>query len=113
VLVDLYERGMREPLPVYCTTSAAWAEATRRGDDPRRDARAMWASVFDELEGEHADPEHALVLGPDASFDQLLELAPQDDEAGPGWATTEKTRLGRLALRLWAPVLGHEQLSPS
>ncbi len=113
VLVDLYERGMREPLPIYCATSAAWAEAARRGDDPRRDARAMWASTFDELEGEHADPEHALVLGPDASFDQLLALVPEDDETGPGWAMPEQSRVGRLARRLWDPVLSHEQLAPS
>ena len=113
VLVDLYERGMREPLPIYCATSAAWAEAARRGDDPRREARAMWASGFDELEGEQAGPEHALVLGPDASFDQLAQLGPEDDEAGPGWAMAEKTRLGRLALRLWGPVLSHEQLGLS
>ena len=61
------------------------------------------ASGFDELEGEQAGPEHALVLGPDASFDQLAQLGPEDDEAGPGWAMAEKTRLGRLALRLSGP----------
>ena len=113
VLVDLYERGMREPLPLYCATSAAWAAASRRGDDPRPEARARWASVFDEVEGEQADAEHELVLGAAASFDGLLGLLPESDEAGPGWASAEQTRLGRLAQRLWQPVLGHEQLTAS
>ncbi len=103
VLVDLYRRGMREPLPIYCATSAAWAAAARRGDDPSPEARARWASAFDDVEGEQADPEHELVLGTGASFDDLLGLVPEDDEAGPGWATSEQTRLGRLAQRLWGP----------
>ena len=29
---------------------------------------------------------------------------PAPDECGPGWATAEATRFGRLARRLWDPV---------
>ncbi len=113
VLVDLYHRGMCEPLPLFCATSAAWAAASRRGDDPGPEARARWASVFDEIEGERGDPEHELGTGPGASFDELLAPAPDEDEAGPGWAAAEPTRFGRLAERLWRPVLDHEQLTAS
>ncbi|MGA3220276.1 MAG: exodeoxyribonuclease V subunit gamma, partial [Acidimicrobiales bacterium] len=111
VLVDLYERGMREPLPIYCATSAAWAAAAKRGDDPRREARGRWASAFDEVQGECTDPEHELVLGAGASLDRLLGRAPDDDEAGSGWASSEQTRFGRFAQRLWQPVLSHEKLT--
>ena len=113
VLVDLYERGMREPLPVYCATSAAWAAASRRRDDPVPEARARWASAYDEVPGESADPEHELVLGTAAPFDRLLSLLPEEGETGPGWDCSARSRLGRLALRLWAPLLDHEQLTAS
>jgi exodeoxyribonuclease V gamma subunit len=113
VLVDLYRRGMREPLPIYCATSAAWAAAASPGSSqgPREAARARWASNWEDFPGEDADPEHAAVLGPEFPFEQLVELLPRPDEEGQGWATNEPSRIGRLAVRLWGPLLSHEHLS--
>jgi exodeoxyribonuclease V gamma subunit len=110
VLVDLYQRGMREPLPIFCTTSAAWASARFRDEDPRGPARAEWTSSSEEFPAEDAEPEHLTVLGTAIPFEEILEAPPAGDETGDGWETAEGSRFGRLALRLWQPVLRHERL---
>ena len=112
VLVDLYRRGMREPLPIYCATSAAWAAAAGPGSTqvPHEAARGRWASNWEEFPGEDADPEHIAVLGPEFPFEQLVQRLPRPDEEGHGWAMDEPSRLGRLAMRLWSSLLSHEHL---
>jgi exodeoxyribonuclease V gamma subunit len=110
ILVDLYQRGMREPLPIYCATSAAWAQARRQEDDAHERARSRWSSASDEFPGEDSEPEHLTVLGAGVAFEELLEGRAADDETGPGWSATEPSRFGRLAMRLWGPVLRHERL---
>jgi exodeoxyribonuclease V gamma subunit len=94
-LVDLYDRGMREPAPLYCLTSAAYAA----GEDPRK----VWESG--KFPGEEAEPEHQLVLGARA-FDDVLAEGARTDEA---WDMDETRRFGRWARRLWDPLMEHEQ----
>ena len=113
-LVDLYDRGMREPIPLYCATSAAWAEAARSeaGAGPKAAAEGAWGAGTNRGNrgfGEAFDPEHVLVLGEVLAFDRVLEELPRGDEAGPGWPTAQ-SRFGRLAVRLWHPLLEHEKL---
>jgi exodeoxyribonuclease V gamma subunit len=111
ILADLYDRGMREPLPLYSRTSAAWAQAAATaGGDPRDEARQLWESRW-KFDGEDADLYHQLVLGPSAPFTGLLTGAPADGEAGEGWVQEETTRFGRLARRLWDGLLDREQRS--
>jgi exodeoxyribonuclease V gamma subunit len=106
-LVDLWDRGMREPLPLYCATSAAWAAAPS-DSDPRGPARQAWySSDGSTVPGEDADPYHRIVLGGAVPFDDLLVMPPAEDEQGPGWASDERSRFARLARRLWNPVLAH------
>jgi exodeoxyribonuclease V gamma subunit len=109
VLVDLYDRGMREPLPIYCETSAAWANARRAGDDPGEAAMGIWKSAY-EFPREDSQPEHLMVLGGVVPFEALLTVAPRPDEHGPGWNELESSRFGCLARRLWDPLLAHEQM---
>jgi exodeoxyribonuclease V gamma subunit len=108
-LVDLFERGMTEPLPLYAKTSAAWADAVATGGDPIAAARGSWTSGFN-FDQEDKDPEHELVLGEQVLFDDLLRSAgsPHADEAS--WQPGETSRLGVYAGRLWGGLLDHEQV---
>jgi exodeoxyribonuclease V gamma subunit len=106
-LIDLYDRGMREPLPLACMTSAAYAAATHAGGDADKAARAAWESGWN-FPKEDAEPEHQLVRGDISSFDELTAERPRPDERGEGWDETETTRFGRYATRLWTPLLDTE-----
>jgi exodeoxyribonuclease V gamma subunit len=106
-LVDLHDRGMREPLPLYCRTSAAYAHAAALGKDPLGAARKAWSTEYRQR-GEDQEPEHRLVLGGVRAFDELLAEEPREDERGAGWPEAEGTRLGRLARRLWEGPLRFE-----
>jgi exodeoxyribonuclease V gamma subunit len=107
-LVDLYARGMCEPLPLYCRTSAAWVEAVAAGRDPGSAARA-WESEY-RYDKEDREPEHLLVLQEQVPFDELLGRSgpPAPDEAA--WEPSEPTRFGVYAHRLWGALLAHERV---
>ena len=109
-LVDLYDRGMREPLPIYCNTSAAWVASRRSAHDQERveeSARREWTQR-EQFSGEDHEGEHRLVLGGVQSFDQIKRDQPAPTESGPGWDDNEGTRFGRLASRLWSDLLDSE-----
>ena len=109
VLVDLYDRGLCEPLPLYCKTSAAWAENL----PPKRmqSCAGLWEPQNDFGLGENREPEHQLVLGGVAPFAELLAAPPGPGEDGDGWAHQEDSRFGRYALRLWAGLLAAEEVT--
>ena len=109
VLVDLFERGMREPLPLYCKTSAAYAAAVAAGKDGRAAAEKEWTSDWN-FPKEDAEPEHRLVLGGTRTVAELFEEPPRDDEQGEGWALDEPSRAGRYARRLWDGLRAREEL---
>ncbi len=111
-VADLYERGMREPLPIYCKTSAAFANSFGKGQ-PLSEARREWVSRGRSggIEGEDRDLAHQLVLGGVMPFESLLLQRPRPGEDGPGWHPDADSRFGRYALRLWEGLLEHEELS--
>ena len=98
-LADLYDEGMRAPLPMAVRTSAMYAEkrAGMTADNAQVKAAQEWADKHSER-GEAA---HALIWGEDAPLAVLL--------AGGG-ADDEPTRFGVLARRLWEPLLAAETL---
>ena len=109
VLLDLYDRGMCEPLPLACETSASYAQAAAAGDDGEAAARGAWETVW-RIPKEDRDPEHLLVFGDGVPLASLMSDGPRDDERGPGWDEGETTRFGRYAVRLWSGLLAIEVL---
>ena len=107
-LVELYDRGMREPVPLYCVTSGAYVEALRSLKDARSAASKEWETTDPRFEKEDRNLEHQLIFGSSVAFDALLEAAPCAGEDGDGWDADETTRFGRYAMRLWSPLLDHE-----
>ncbi|HUA96670.1 MAG TPA: hypothetical protein VMB82_14235, partial [Acidimicrobiales bacterium] len=113
VVLDLYQRGLRSPLPMACQTSAAWAEARHLGkdeDDAYRAAEAEWNDG--NFPGEMSDAEHRYVWGQGYPLAGLIDEPPAAGEEGPGWPASEHRRFARLAGRLWYPLLAHEKIGP-
>jgi exodeoxyribonuclease V gamma subunit len=107
MLLDLYDRGMREPLPLACEASAAYAQAAGAGGNPEAAARGAWKSGFG-YDKEDRQPEHLLVYGGEIDLSELLDQVPREDE---GWQPAQDGRFGRYAHRLWDGLLGVEVVS--
>src|SRR5206468_12389423 len=89
-LVELYDRGMRQPLHLYCMTSAAHAEAVAIGRNPLSAARTAWTSKWN-FDAEDRELEHQLVLGGILPFDAIpaAELAGNADQLWDGLLARE------------------------
>ncbi|HWK30420.1 MAG TPA: exodeoxyribonuclease V subunit gamma [Solirubrobacter sp.] len=87
---ELFDAGMREPLPLGCASAAAWAAAARAGQDPVAAARGAWESTW-EFAREDVAPEHVLAFDGVLTFAELLERGP----------------FGDLATEIWARLLDH------
>jgi exodeoxyribonuclease V gamma subunit len=109
VLVDLFERGMREPPPLACRTSAAYAAAARAGADAVAAGRNAWESAYT-FDREDRDPEHQLALGGVLTFAELLAAPARTDEQGAWWDLGETRRFGRWSRRLWDGLLAVEEV---
>ena len=82
VLLDLYDRGMREPPPLACPTSAAYAAAARAGGDAVAAGARRHGSRRTRSTSEDREPEHQLVLGGVRTFAELLAEPARADERG-------------------------------
>lgn len=112
-LVDLYDRGRREPLPMPLKTSLAWAEEDRRRSrfpDVEPDVRAAKEWVTDRFADnpfprEHDDVWHARAFGPAQPLSVLTGPARADEQFSDA-----EHRLGQYARRLWTPLLDNERV---
>ncbi len=108
-VLAIYEDGMRAPLPLYCKTSAAYAE---RGGGERglRDARKAWNSTK-YVPGEDADLSHRLVLGGIVDFDDVAAVdAPTPSTERDGRQVGGAHTFESVAQRIWYPILECEQV---
>lgn len=108
IIVELYLKGMCEPLPLAERTSAAWAVAERAGLSPEAAARGQWESSFDQ-KGEDDDAAHRVAHGGALGWDGFVSAIPLPGEEGPGWGS-HPSRAGRLATRLWQGLLEAEEM---
>ena len=108
-LVDLYDRGMAEPVPMPLRTASAWACA--RGQDHAdptdadrdRAARRAWEPDDFAFTTESEEPAHVMVHGPRSPLAVLTEPARDEERWGDA-----PHRLGQYAARLWGPLLERE-----
>jgi exodeoxyribonuclease V gamma subunit len=107
-LLDLYERGMREPLPIFCKTSATYAQAIADQVDAETAADDEWTTEWN-FDKEDRELEHQLALGGVRTLAQLLDEPPAEGEHGAGWDPSETSRFGRLACRMWDGALEFEE----
>ena len=105
-VVDLRERGLREPLPLAPRTSHRYA-ALRRDRRPAPVATAAAQGEWQDRFGDATDRYVQYVYRGNPHWHNLVEATPAADEAG--WFD-DPTRFGVLSRRLWEPLLAHETL---
>ncbi len=112
-LVGLFQRGVCEPLPIFCKTSAAYALDRALGKEPgeaAEGARREWESRNDR-DNENRDKEHLFVLGDELSFsDMLRETGNPSAEEGADLDPSEPHRFGVYARLVWDGLLDRERV---
>ncbi len=112
-LIQIFDAGNREPLPMSSGVSEAWARAVLAGGGPQVEvARAAgtnaastpWESSHAYHTAEREQPHHKIAWGEEIPFSELLAIPAPPDER---WFT-EPSRFGQLALRTWGRVFDYE-----
>jgi exodeoxyribonuclease V gamma subunit len=104
-LVDLRDRGLREPLPLPLKASLTYARQRRtRATQDEALLKAGYDWQDGRFDGEQSNAAHRTVWGPKAPLPGVGSR-PEDGEECDG----ETTRFGALSMRLWSPLLAAEQ----
>jgi exodeoxyribonuclease V gamma subunit len=106
-LLYLYDRGMREPLPMPTKTAAAYAASRLGGDSVEQALESALREWRNDFGGDQDDTYHRYAWGDGLALTDLLNAPPLTDETWRG----EPSRFAELACRLWAPLLNAEQRS--
>jgi exodeoxyribonuclease V gamma subunit len=107
-LIELYELGLCEPLPIASKTSFEYAAARRKGAAPAEAVKAaMKGWDGSRWGGECREPEHEHVYGKRPAFAVLLGAEPNPGDGRDRWPD-EPTRFGVLSRRWWDPMLEGE-----
>ena len=111
-LVELFQRGMCEPLPIFCKTSAAYAQERALGRDPgeaAQGARKEWES--NNRDNENRAREQLFVLGEELTFSEMLgRTGPPTTEEGDLLDPSETHRFGGYARLVWDALLELERV---
>lgn len=112
-IAQLRDLGLRTPLPLPLRTAACWAEHRFRQRSERNagfEAEKCWVTSFQDrdkgFDKEDADRDHVRVWGERYPFAELLAWRSPEPVARHGEETTD---FGRLACRLWWPLLEREE----
>ena len=112
ILIDLYSRGMTEPIPLFERSSYLLASKARPSDIKKAwDIRKAWEDGYDQghqvtrwPKGECGDPYHVIAFGQVLPYDLLIGIPPRADELGSDWPAGV-SRFEVLARRAWQPIL--------
>jgi exodeoxyribonuclease V gamma subunit len=105
-LLDLYDRGLRAPAPLYGNTSQAIARGVTDGKGPWGAAK-NWETTNTAFPNDDLDACHVAALGGVVTFDDLMTPPPAPDEGEPDWPACQE-RVVAWARRLWDPLLAIE-----
>lgn len=110
-LVEVYDRGMAQPLPLGVQTACAFAEAFRGNGGNEQaalmDAAKKWETTRGKFTftGEQDDPAFVRVFGAGARLVDVVGKPAEDERWKPGVTS----RFGQLALHIWEPLLVLDQ----
>jgi len=103
-LIDLRDRGMCAPLPLFCATSASYATGVKVSP-AKRDSRAASAWTSGYHIGARTRRRRTCGMGRRAPWDAIAAPEPRR-ASGRRWAMDEPGRFGRFAMRLCCRCFG-------